>query len=115
MCRDKAVEKSEGIRHSIDIEGVDVFVHLSTMEGEGFRSISPLPSVPDGRQQGKWPCRVARRHQPSHSFHHSGPRLQDGDVVDGLAIAVVHLERLPVRREAGRETQFVHFKPQPQE
>ena len=28
---------------------------------------SPLPSVSDGRQQGKWSCRFAQRHLRSHS------------------------------------------------
>jgi len=44
-----------------------------------------------------------------------GRRLQDRDVVDGLPIAVVDLEPLPLRRQARRETQFVHFKSEPQE
>ena len=44
-----------------------------------------------------------------------GRRLQDRDVVDSLPIAVMHLEPLPIRREAGRETQFVYFKSEPQE
>src|SRR5208337_3940710 len=41
----------------------------------------------------------------------TGLRLHNGNVVDRLAIAVVHLERLPVRREARSKTQFIHFKP----
>ena len=36
-------------------------------------------------------------------------------MVDRFPIAVVHLEPLPIRGEAGRKTQFVHFKPEPQE
>jgi hypothetical protein len=44
-----------------------------------------------------------------------GRRLQDIDVVDRLPIAVVHLEALPVRREARHKTQFIHFKSEPQE
>jgi len=40
-------------------------------------------------------------------------RLQDVDVVDGLPISLVHLERLPIRRQARRDMQLVHLKPQP--
>jgi len=40
-----------------------------------------------------------------------GARLRDDDVVDRLPIPVVHRERLPIRREARREMQFVHFQP----
>jgi hypothetical protein len=42
-----------------------------------------------------------------------GARLQDGDMVDSFPVSVVHLERLPICREARREIQFVYFKPQP--
>lgn len=44
-----------------------------------------------------------------------GRRLQDVDVVDSLPITVVHLEPCPIRREARRKSQFVHFKSEPQE
>src|SRR6478672_3139276 len=42
-------------------------------------------------------------------------RLQDGDVIDRLAITVVHLERLPICREAWSKTELIDFKPQSQE
>jgi len=35
------------------------------------RVFSPRPSVPDGRQQGESPCRIAQPHQLSHSSRHS--------------------------------------------
>jgi len=38
-------------------------------------------------------------------------RLRYDDVVDRFPMPVVHLERLPIRREARREMQFVHFQP----
>jgi hypothetical protein len=43
----------------------------------------------------------------------SGARLQDSDMVDSFPVSVVYLERFPVSREAGCETQFVYFKAQP--
>src|SRR3990170_2999651 len=42
-------------------------------------------------------------------------RLPDGYMIDGFPVPVVHLELLPLRREAWLETQFVCFKPQPEE
>jgi len=42
-------------------------------------------------------------------------RLQDVDVVDGLPITIVHLEPCPIRREARRKSQFIHFKSEAQE
>lgn len=44
-----------------------------------------------------------------------GRRALDGDVVDRLPIPVVHREARPIRREARREPQLVHLKPQSQE
>jgi hypothetical protein len=44
-----------------------------------------------------------------------GASLQDSDMVDSFPVSVMHLEHLPIRREARRETQFVYFKPQPKE
>jgi hypothetical protein len=44
-----------------------------------------------------------------------GGGLPDGDMIDGFPVPVVHLELLPLRREAWLETQFVCFKPQPEE
>src|SRR5512135_19458 len=40
--------------------------------------------------------------------------LEHGDMVDGFPVAVMHLEALPMRGQARRETQFVCFKPQPE-
>jgi hypothetical protein len=40
-----------------------------------------------------------------------GGRLQNPDVIHRLPITVVYLEFLPIYREAGRETEFVHFQP----
>ena len=45
----------------------------------------------------------------------SGGDLRDVDVVHGFAVAVVDLERLPVRRQAGLEMQLVHFQAQAQQ
>ena len=42
-------------------------------------------------------------------------RLQEGNVVYGLPIPVVHLELLPICGKAGRKTQFIDFKSDPQE
>ena len=42
-----------------------------------------------------------------------GRRLQDIDVIDGLPITVVHLERLPIHRDARCDLQLIHFQPQP--
>src|SRR3989304_6734557 len=42
-------------------------------------------------------------------------RLPDGYMIDGFPVPVVHLELLPLRREAWLKTQFVCFKPQPEE
>lgn len=44
-----------------------------------------------------------------------GWSLPDGDMIDGFPISVVHLELLPLRREAWLEAQFVYLKPQPEE
>jgi len=41
--------------------------------------------------------------------------LPDGYMIDSFPVPVVHLELLPLRREAWLETQFVYFKPQPEE
>jgi hypothetical protein len=38
-------------------------------------------------------------------------RLQDSDMVEGLTVPVVNLERLPIRREARRDAQLVLLKP----
>jgi len=40
--------------------------------------------------------------------------LQYGDMVDGFPVAVMHLERLPLRGQARREMELVCFKPQPE-
>ena len=42
-------------------------------------------------------------------------RLPDGYMIDGFPVPVVYLELLPLRRKAWLETQFVCFKPQPEE
>src|SRR5213593_3174154 len=41
-------------------------------------------------------------------------RLHDSDMVDGLPIPIVHLERLPSRRKARSKMQLVHFEREPQ-
>ena len=45
----------------------------------------------------------------------AGTGLHDGDVVDRLPVAVVDLQRIPVRRQAGRDMQPVRFQPQAEE
>ena len=42
-------------------------------------------------------------------------RLPDDYMIDGFPVPVMHRVRLPLRREAWLETQFVYFKPQPEE
>jgi len=44
-----------------------------------------------------------------------GGRLPDGYMIDGFPVPVMHRVRLPLRRKAWLETQFVYFKPQPEE
>jgi hypothetical protein len=50
-----------------------------------------------------------------HTRHAAVAHLVHGDVIDGLPVPVMYLERLPIRREARRETQFVYFKSKPKE
>jgi hypothetical protein len=39
-----------------------------------------------------------------HTRHAAVAWLEHGDVIDGFAVSIVHLKRLPIRRDARRYT-----------